>query len=347
MALYSIRSLNYASSGSKRGCVNMDLSVGFHPNVLGTERNEDGLSVVSDGTQMSAFSVNNENQLQSGVLLRNMTFAVDAVGLSKTLSGEQNTLIKNDSTESINPMYNVVDVTVKSFVGKQNDVKNPNFTNDDGFVDSYAPTLDGNPVEFCSMFGKTFILTEGTTRKPHSLVTDLEDNRDFVGDVMYSMKMDGREIEEIRYESLANLRAFPGDKFQCSSLNQFLERCLPEEDDEQQTEDYLSAIQRIFHDRYRHGDVKYGYVLDLDQTETKLRYDDGSVRGQAIPTKNSFGQLYSQDQNSVNTLQNFRKYIGIGSTGGSVYLKYYDNFNYSRSSYREENGSQRSRDSGP
>ena len=346
MALYSIKSLNYASSGARRGCVNLDLSVGFLPGILTTEKGSGDISAIADGTETNAFRVGTETERSDGMSFRNVTYVLDAESMSKTLSGELNTLI-DSYVGTVNPMYDLKDVTVKSFVRKQNDIKNPNITNDDSFVDSYAPSLDSNPLGFCRIHDRTLMLTEGTARKPHSLVTDLEDNRSYKGDVEYGLKVDGRKIEEIRYERLASLRAFPGDTFQCSSYQQFLSRYLPDFGNEEQTERYLSVIQAAFHDRYRHGGVKYGYVLDIDQSDTSFRYEDGSVRGQAIPTKSSFGQLYSQTQSSVNVLQGMRKYIGIGSTGGAVYLKYYDNLQYSRSSYEEKNGTQRTHDSGP
>ena len=71
----------------------------------------------------------------------------------------------------------------------------------------------------------------------------------------------------------------------------------------------------------------------------RSQYEKGDVYAQQIDlAKNMYDCLYSMNMPERTAIRECRQYCGVNSSNGSVYLKFYDNSNYSQVSSRVDPG---------
>lgn len=99
--------------------------------------------------------------------------------------------------------------------------------------------------------------------------------------------------------------------------------------------DSTMALNAILFPQYNFSNILYNNILEIPGNIYQF-YDDGCIAANNFRTKNQYDTSYSMnvsvssDTSSI-WLKNCRKYVDINEMGGYVYLKYYDNIDYSNS----------------
>lgn len=91
------------------------------------------------------------------------------------------------------------------------------------------------------------------------------------------------------------------------------------------------------------SNIEYNYMVVVDQQDNESIYDVGDIYAQQIDiAKNAYNSLYSMDisaaSDGIPCANRCRDYRGVFTDGQYVYLKYYDNANYSQLSSRVNDG---------
>lgn len=267
----------------------------------------------------------------------------------KTKTTNNSYISKVGPDDVIYALFDFKDVAAKSKVFKKNnitsDIKAGNGEiPDDAFIDIYAPHLSSDPVEFCNGIylgsdGSTdlvaFGLSKLTTKSPLIKGTNLLDTRtDRINNVNNSLYWNYKVIESDNKTYLAvplsNLEKhhFPDDPlslyYPVSSYYDYIISY------GNLSVEYLS---NLFVPIDNLKDVERNYIYQLNLMDNRQIYNNhntGNIMCDFVIGKNPYDAQYSMNMNSVDALSNARNYVGLGSVGGRVFFKYYDNINYSK-----------------
>lgn len=299
MAVLKIDSINYMSAGTKGVTFNLDYS-----EVQSREAHA------------------NDNQMTGDEPTRkstNQTFVLEnknAGGITTEKSTEGS--FSNESKLNVSPLYDIVDLTIKSkfrnpgrFTKHIDPRRNKEINLDDDHVEVFSAKMDSQPIGFTNFSdGNCYLLTESTTNNPRVKRTTLENNivnneqNEFysyeVTDlathvVLYPTEGPGGDIES----RATSIRNNPDNAENCFQMKT----------------DIIG--------------VKSNYLHTIEQNEECHPFENGDIYGTTRRTKNAYNAMYSMEMPNENELKSCRDYCGIGTCGSRIYLKYYDNQNYS------------------
>lgn len=323
MAKYDIVSINYTSSGEKRGMINVDIQkhniVDNSSYLLANEDMENNISSLSATTsQCLCFEIssNSFRKNENTGRIQNKTYIFDRSN-SKTTSKDKNLLKPQDGNKTIHPLYDICDVCIKSPVQKSYSSNNRlPFTDRD--VDIYAPTIYNDPIGFVHVDGRSMLLTEPLSSNCTILRSNLTNipSQEYNG--TYKMQYSSTSSDIALYRSPSQLCS------DCSSYSQYVKKI---ESQHLSDEDYEKSIISIFEPINYNVHINNNYIIDLEQNEKQLKYDDGNVFGIAVKGKNYLNSLYEQDV-TLTSSNNCRSYVGLIESNGRTYLKYVDNLKY-------------------
>ena len=128
---------------------------------------------------MSSNALDIEEKLQrfsDSIYNENVTLVAESDTLQQTVDdlGVDNLYASNDR-RTIHPIYDIRDVSIKSFILK--DTLNSNLYQTDEFVDIYAPSMSAYPVEFCQCQEDAYIMTDSVRDNPAMLYSSLNKDR--------------------------------------------------------------------------------------------------------------------------------------------------------------------------
>lgn len=324
MAKYDIVSLNYAASGSNRSLLNVEISahnafdgIGYY---LAVENMLSDANPLSTADVLCCFAISSESNQQQIVAgkPKEVTYVIDK-SASKTASKDKNLL--HSSATAISPMYDICDVCIKSPLKKSHSA-NLNLPYTDRDIDIYAPSFTEQPIGFCNIDGRAILLTQPLSTNAMTMFSDLSSQNVTSTNSTYTMRYDTTLADTVLYKTPSELCA------ECSSYGQYfqmLSDAYPEQ------EQYLNAMLSAFEPARKFTSLKYNYIVDIEQDNKQLKYDDGNIYGIAVKGKNYLDPTYSQ-QATLSSLSACRQYVGVLEANGRVYLKYIDNVNADKDS---------------
>lgn len=318
MAHFDIRNINYIIKGEKENLINLD--------IFDTRTS----SMISNITYLTDTGNDTGNISSSSMTHRIIkTKEKDNKHISYNMLNPDNTIYA---------LFDFKDVAVKSplrkgFFEKSKFQTTDNEINTEYLLDIYGPKLSANPIGFCAAIGSDYNLvsygiTENISNSPMIKATNLSENKikslnNISADVDFK-KWNYKIIEEnnktyigIPVSSLFNL----SDNISLSneSYSSYLS-----------TFGSLSSnmISVLFDSKYNLSGLNKNYIyrIVLD-SQYYNNHNSGDIMGDFVIGKNSYDAQYSMNMDSLNCLSNVRNYIGIGSCGGRVFLKYTDNTN--------------------
>lgn len=74
--------------------------------------------------------------------------------------------------------------------------------------------------------------------------------------------------------------------------------------------------------------IEYNTLFEIPGT-IQNDYDSGNIAANSFKGKNHLNSLFDMDHDESYILKNAREYIGLGKCNNQIFLKYYDNINYS------------------
>ena len=74
--------------------------------------------------------------------------------------------------------------------------------------------------------------------------------------------------------------------------------------------------------------IEYNTLFEIPGT-IQNDYDSGNIAANSFKGKNHLNSLFDMDHDESYILKNAREYIGLGNCNNQIFLKYYDNINYS------------------
>lgn len=74
--------------------------------------------------------------------------------------------------------------------------------------------------------------------------------------------------------------------------------------------------------------IEYNTLFEIPGT-IQNDYDSGNIAANSFKGKNHLNSLFDMDHDEQFILKNAREYIGLGKCNNQIFLKYYDNINYS------------------
>ena len=321
--IYRIDSLNYASSGDRRGMVNIDYSLDVSSNFL--LRTEDGSEVSGVSTEegngdLSAIQVQGRYIDAANVkeTARNRSFVFDRD--QRTLSGSLNVLVRDDQTQKnlrIAPLYDAKDLMYKSPIDKVNK-ENEVLPETDRKVDIYAPRQDEDPIGFCNFDDRTILITSGGSSGPRYIDTSFRETRGgLLGkSTSYTTKIAEKRRNEYSYPVPSSLLST------ATSYGEYLSSLSAETE-----EAYLSGFYEIFRQDVSNLGVRCQNVLDVEQSVEPLDFRSGNAYATSNPVKAIYDGTYTTEGGNFD-LSSAREYVGIMESGGNVYLKFRDDVGY-------------------
>ena len=325
--IYKIDSLNYASSGTRRGMVNLDYSSKVDARVfLGTEGNSGISGVCSEGTSPSALMLCcdyfRRNFVDEKEMNRSFAFDLDM----GTVSGETNILVDPPSSEGqeidlqkrISPMYDVMDVMFKSPIDKVNR-KNRVLPMTEREMDIYAPVILSSPLGFCNFDDRTIMMTRGQKEGPRYIDTSFRESRNRVTSTLpfYNTQIGEKVRNEYSYPPPGSLSSGT------SSYGQYVGSIGGYDKDS-----FMSAFYEIFRQDANNREILHSNILDVEQSVKTLDFRSGDMWATANPTKSIYDGTYTTEGGDPD-LSGTREYKGVIESGNRVYLKYCDDVFFS------------------
>lgn len=202
------------------------------------------------------------------------------------------------SNNPIYPMYDIVDVHIKS----ADKSINSNLKKFDANVtgkreDIYLPQLKSNPIGLCQVQNNAFILTEATNIESGILKSSLHKER---------LNKDTTRIYNITIEH--------------DSIKTYLYK----------KDNNIIDIQNTPQSNI--AGIKYNNIIEFPQNDIKVGYSEGNEYGYITKGKNTLDSQYNMNLDSNKnqlSVYNCRNYIGINQfAGNQLYYKFYDNISY-------------------
>lgn len=256
-------------------------------------------------------------------------FNSNRITLNNTYIGEfsqkDNKNIFNISNTQYIPMYNMIDVSIKS--SYDTFYQNLDVDSDDTYTNIYTPDLLSNPIQFCQVnyetIGNTFMLTPTTKYDVYKLESSLAPNKKENGlyyndiySIYHDMQLAKKKSEILTYIDLSST--------ECDSYGEYLST---------QNVDPIN----MFDPKKSIINTERNYLLKFPVSDIITNYKSGNVNAEIFPCKNHLNSTYEMELTD-NTLTHGRQYCGINSSGNVVYLKYYDNCNYNLIKKNSQNG---------
>jgi len=89
------------------------------------------------------------------------------------------------------------------------------------------------------------------------------------------------------------------------------------------------VISSLLIPKYNSIGMEHNYIFEVPLSkETYNKYDIGIVQGDLLVGKNAYDALYTTNISAVHDWHHTRDYVGIGSRGGKIYMKFYDDVEY-------------------
>lgn len=375
MARYKIKTLNYLTAGKNHAFINIDAALDYQQpkkiKILDTEQNSLSIITLDQGNieyinteyisketeeplsleklrktivlkEDQKYIKNIEAQDKSAILLKttddikakikeliifqqemsainNLTYEFET-----DINNVKNNLLQNDINRVMLPLYDIKDLSIKS-ENKKKAMNRLHGTNK--YVDIYAPTIYKNPIKFCQANGFSYMLLDTTRDTPQSLNIYLNDNND----ESYYMQINSRFLKTYAYSSLAalNSQALKLEQIDtpCNTYAEFFKAT-----DQQNVK---TALTQLFQPKINYSNLIYNYILDFDQNNTYLDYDNGDIYAKNINiAKNIYNSVYTIDIPNSDTINNTREYCNIGSMNNTVFLTYIDDIKYVATTHR-------------
>ena len=179
----------------------------------------------------------------------------------------------------------------------------------------YGPKLDSNPIGFCSGSGSNaFGLTDSSKTGALATGTNLLETRNrridgYKTDTKWQYRLDDGDSATFTY---APLKDFGND---LSSYYSYITN-----------EPSLSAerFDKIFYPKTNHENASRNFLYEFFTGSEYNDYNTGNFNGNVFAAKNMYDAEYSMEMLSSGGIADGRKYVGIGSVGGHLFLKYHD-----------------------
>jgi hypothetical protein len=242
-----------------------------------------------------------------GVKYPGMVFIADIDENNDVMNGIVNanrfSLKLSDGT-IIHALYDIKDTCIKSTIKKVRSSDSSYDGNSDDYLDIYAPVLESDILGFCQLGDYAYCMTDKTKVGPTMQSTNLLDQRkltptDDINGTKYNFKLSEKTLNTYLYDQ--------------PSIEH-------------------STISDYFIPKTNLKNLKYNYIIEVPQTNiVNNDYSAGDILGDIFICKNEFDYSYSMDMPDSDTLSVSRKYLGLGTCGDRIYLKFIDNVDYSTS----------------
>lgn len=227
--------------------------------------------------------------------LASRAFAPDFDGMDSS----QN-IMKTGSEEIVYPMYDMIDVHVKSaYQNQASSLKTYDAVNvDRKREDVYLPQLQKDPIGFCQLQNDAYMLTEATSREQGMLESSLKTSR---------MNKDVGRTYTVQIKS-GNAKTYLYSR----------------------RSDGVIDVQGMPQSNL--AGIEYNNITQFPQSEIRVGYSQGNEYGYTIRGKNALDSQYDMNVKlEDNRLSAFkcRDYAGIGQfSGNQLYFKFYDGVEY-------------------
>lgn len=352
MPVLSIDSINYIVTGNTQKIININVrSKGSTPESKTFFTDECPLLTDINATTLSSiFETHKIRQKDSGDEINDPLIITDT---------HQNSVTSNPAG-LVNALFDAKDISIKSAIASriiandlENVVNNENVLHQtSAYIDIYGPPLEKDPIDFCQLGNTAIGLTDCNTKGIITKASSMRYNRiDRLSNDLNSLewyfkfsKFDTKTYTYIPVSSVTYISAVPHDIVKDVVLADGTVEKGTELSIEYRTltansyYEYLSHynklssnyISTLFEPKFNYSGLPYNYIYEIpvENTSINKRYNDyntGDILGNLVTGKNAYSGEYSMDLNRVNQINNWRKYVGLGATGGKVFLKYTDN----------------------
>lgn len=264
----------------------------------------------------------------------------------KILSSDMKTYRTFNTLSTIYSLFDVKDVAIKSSYFKPRRVTEEMLSSENdimyssNLIDHFNSHISADPLEFCQLKYGAYGLALEDRQFPALKKTNLIDTRydRLVKGECYLdwfFKLSSDENSTFTYIPLSDLvlNHRPDDPLS-TYINPdgyyFVAKSYGS-----LSNDILSLF---FIERYDHKVVEANQIFNIHVDEgsgTKVIFNDfnnGIIRGETFLGKNDFDAEFSMNMNNVEEIKHARNYIGLGNVGNKLFLKYYDEIDYSPSS---------------
>ena len=320
MSKFNIKNINYVSSGPKGTVLNIDFErkpIIKRQRILSEENDKYTVNCEHDNKNIRISDVNDTVEISKQIdrlnnerIFKNKTMVVE-IKNSQTWN-TMNDIKSSQTTIPITPIYDIKDLNIKYDYAKPLNLDHTqNRYTTDGCLNVYSAEMNTDPIGFINFNqnGNAILLTESTSNEIKSENTTLIDNvKEKKSGTFYSHRID--DITENK-------------KYQYSPLNEL---------SVQNYSEYLRNHNSIelFEPKYELHNIKNNYIYQINNNSNEYsNYENGDIYGNTFrTTKNTLNSLYSMEMTDSNNIKNCREYCGIGMCGEFVFLKFYDNVDY-------------------
>lgn len=341
MAKFKIDAVNYCAAGKQGKFINVDYSI------LSPEGEVE--KQVKNATFVTDYRKDNELFFDGG---EDTELADTSNEFGFNIVGTKNI---------VHPLFDFKDLRIQSNTGsrmKKNYGIDSETKTGKTTLEIYSPHLVKDPLEYTQLDDYVYCLTDKTNVGPVFKKSDiylqkrmLSAEQSTTVNPVYSYYLNPYDSDRLKYlidginaphETIENhipIYSYPplwdlrlsGEEYYsdlCATPVSSYYQYLGSFGDD--TAHYLSTLFKV---RYEYNGADRNYILELPVKRAKYDYSEGTMKGDLLLAKNVYDESYSMrlkekeeptTRRDPSKIDKFREYLGIGSCGGYVFLKYFD-----------------------
>lgn len=253
------------------------------------------------------------------------------------IDGEKNDLQLSSGLRQM-PIYDLNDVCIKSKNTIINNyLKNFDKSQPGKTEDIYFPD-DAEMINMCQLGTNTYMVSKAITTSPtyaYSSLNKYSDAQTSPTGSYYNMDLRNKQLKTYMYPSKSFLSTILNDA-KTASVNSNSDALAVYDMKSSSTIFSKLTTNNYFTPSINYKGINYNYIASFPMNNINNNsigglnsdYDNGNLYADMYIGKNYMNSLYSTEMSSINSLNNCRDYIDIIECGGKIFLKYYDNANY-------------------